>query len=244
VIRTITFDLWNTLFQNKSYSKSRIEFLCYFLAKKEELIDIEVIKKCYDHIFLFHDIKKYDDNEDFKTLYLHIYNDERIDKVLNCLDIGLSNSEKNEILKTMEAEMLKDPPLLKEGVIDTLKDLNPKYNLGLISNTGITPGKIIIKVMEKYDILKYFQTTIFSDEIGYNKPSVILFQKALKNLKSKPEECIHIGDLLHTDVKGAKDCGMLSIWFNDINQKRKLDIIPDFEVNNMREIIKIINNLQ
>lgn len=238
MIKAITFDLWNTTFQNKSYSKSRIEFLLRFFANKGEIMDIEVITKCYDHIFLYHDI------EDLNELYLHIHNDERIEKMLNCLEVSLSNNDKSKILNIMESEMLKDPPLLKEGVVDTLKNLNSKYIIGLISNTGVTPGKIIKKVMEKYDILKYFQTTIFSDEIGYYKPSEILFQEALKHLKSKPEESIHIGDLLHTDVKGAKDNGMLSIWFNDMNQKMQSDIIPDFEVKNMREIIKIINSLQ
>ena len=238
MIKAITFDLWNTTFQNKSYSKSRIVLLNHFFTNIGEIIDIEVIKKCYDHIFLYHDI------EDLTELYPHIYNDERFEKMLNCLEVSLSNNEKSKILNIMESEMMKDPPLLKEGVVDTLKNLNSKYNIGLISNTGITPGKIIKKVMEKYDILKYFKTTIFSDEIGYYKPSAILFQEALKHLKSKPEESIHIGDLLHTDVKGAKDCGILSIWFNDMNQKKQPDIVPDFEVKNMREIIKIINSLQ
>ena len=226
------------MFQNKSYSKSRIEFLLHFFANKGEVMDIDVITKCYDQIFLYNDIG------DLNELYPHIYNDERIEKMLNCLEVGLSNNEKSEILNIMESAMLKDPPLLKEGVVDTLKNLYSKYKIGLISNTGITPGKVIKKVMVKYDILKYFQITVFSDEIGYYKPSVILFQEALKHLQSKPENTIHIGDLLHTDIKGAKDCGMLSIWFNDMNQERQSDIVPDFEVKSMLEIIKVINSLQ
>ncbi len=238
MIKAVTFDLWNTTFQNKFYSKFRIEFLYRFFANKGENIDMEVIKECYDHIFLYHDI------EDFNELYPHTYNHERIEKLINCLDVNLSKNERSEILNIMESEMLKDPPLLKEGVVDTLKNLNSKYKIGLISNTGITPGRIIKEVMKKYNILKYFQTTIFSDEIGYYKPSAVLFQEALKQLQSKPENSIHIGDLLDTDVKGAKDYGMLSIWFNDMNQKRQSDIVPDFEVKNMREIIKIINSLK
>lgn len=235
MIKAITFDLWNTLFQNKSYSNNRINFLSNFLASKDKNIEIDALKRGYDHIFL-----QYSD-EDFDR---HIYNETRIENVLNCLKINLTSTEIDEIIISIESEILSDPPLLKAGTFDTLKELSQEYKIGLISNTGITPGKMIKKVMEKYDILKYFQITIFSDEIGYYKPSAILFQEALKHLQSKPENTIHIGDLLHTDVKGAKDCGMLSIWFNDTNQKRQTDIIPDFEVKSMLEIIKIINNLQ
>ena len=237
MIEAITFDLWNTIFQNKSYSESRINFLLQYLTSKGFNDDRFLLESCYDHIFL-HYI-----NENPNGNFQHIYNEYRIDKVLKCLKINLSIGEKEEILEVLESEMLKDPPLMKVGVRDTLSELSPQYKIGLISNTGITPGDIIKKVLEKYDILKFFQVTIFSDEIGYYKPYSLLFQKALTHLGSKPENSIHIGDLLLTDIKGAKDYGMFSIWFNDLDQNRQSEIIPDFEVSDIREIIKIIKSI-
>ena len=218
MIEAITFDLWNTIFQNKSYSESRINFLLQYLTSKGFNDDRFLLESCYDHIFL-HYI-----NENPNGNFQHIYNEYRIDKVLKCLKINLSIGEKEEILEVLESEMLKDPPLMKIGVRDTLSELSPQYKIGLISNTGITPGDIIKKVLEKYDILKFFQVT-------------------LTHLGSKPENSIHIGDLLFTDIKGAKDYGMLSIWFNDLDQNRQSEIIPDFEVSDIREIIKIIKSI-
>jgi putative hydrolase of the HAD superfamily len=237
MIEAITFDLWNTIFQNKSYSESRIDFLLQYLTYNGFIGDRFLVESCYNHIFLHYN------NENSNRNFQHIYNDNRVEKVLKCLKVNLSASEKQKLLDVLESEMLKDPPLLKEEVRDTLKELSPKYKIGLISNTGITPGDVIKKVLEKYDILKFFRVTIFSDEIGYYKPYGLLFQKALTQLGSKPENSIHIGDLLHTDIKGAKDYGMLSIWFNDLDQKRQPNIVPDFEVSNMREIIKIIKSI-
>jgi putative hydrolase of the HAD superfamily len=237
MIESITFDLWNTIFQNKSYSESRIDFLLQYLKCKGFNGDKLLLESCYDHIFLHYNSENPNGN------FQHIYNDTRIDKVLKCLRVNLSASKKIEIQKVLESSMLNDPPLLKAGVVDTLKELSPKYKIGLISNTGITPGEVIKKVLDNYDILKFFQVTIFSDEIGYYKPYGLLFQKALTHLGSKPTNSIHIGDLLQTDVKGANDFGMLSIWFNDLNQKRQQDIIPNFEISDIREIIKIIKSI-
>lgn len=237
MIEAITFDLWNTIFQNKSYSESRIDFLLQYLTRKGFIGDRFLVESCYDYIFLHYN------NENPNQNFQHIYNENRIDMVLKCLKVNLLDSEKEEILEVLESEMLRDPPLLKAGVRDTLKELSLKYKIGLISNTGITPGDVIKIVLEKYDILKFFQVTIFSDEIGYYKPYSLLFQEALTQLGSKPENSIHIGDLLHTDIKGAKDYGMLSIWFNDLDQKRQPNIVPDFEVSDMRDIIKIIKSI-
>ncbi|MEJ2296725.1 MAG: HAD family hydrolase [Candidatus Lokiarchaeota archaeon] len=236
MIETITFDLWNTIFQNKSYSESRINFLLQYLTHKGLIDNRFLLQSCYDHIFLHYS------NENPNGNFQHIYNEYRIDKVLKCLKVILSDSEKEEILEVLESEMLNDPPLLKVGVRDALTELSPQYKIGLISNR-ITPGHVIKKVLEKYDILKFFQVTIFSDEIGYYKPNCLLFQKALIHLGAKPGNSIHIGDLLLTDIKGAKDYGMLSIWFNDLHQKRQSEIIPDFEVSDIREIIKIIKSI-
>jgi putative hydrolase of the HAD superfamily len=238
MIQAITFDLWNTIFQNKSYSEVRIKFLKDFLKLRGNKINIATLKNCFERVFLPYS------NEFSKEIDRHIYNDVRLEKVVECLKINLSSSERERILLAIESEMLCDPPLLKPGVPDTLKELGQKYKIGLISNTGITPGRIIKKVLKDYDILKYFQVTIFSDEIGYYKPNKILFQAALKQLRSEPEKSIHVGDLLHTDIKGAKDYGMLNIWFNDLNQPSDSVIIPDFEVKSMRNIINIITKLK
>jgi putative hydrolase of the HAD superfamily len=107
--------------------------------------------------------------------------------------------------------MLKVPPPLKKGVKKTLQELTKNYEIGLISNIRITPGYIVKKVFNNYDIGKYFTLTLFSDEIGFYKPSPIMFETALKKLKCQPQNAIHIGDRLETDIKGVKECNMQTI---------------------------------
>jgi len=236
MIKAITFDLWNTLFENRSYSKIRLDFLLKFLIAKGFNYTFENIKLAYDNSFKFIDYKE--NGFDFR----HKYTEVRISKMFDDLKIETPDHEIRIIKENMEKAMLKDPPSLKSNVKRTLEILSKNYNIGLISNTGITPGHVIIDVFQKYDILKYFQVTIFSDEIGYYKPHSLLFESALKNLQCKPNNAIHVGDLLHTDVKGAKDYGMRAIWFNDTNLSKFPDIQPDYEIKEMLEVLDIIKN--
>ncbi|MFX0031965.1 MAG: HAD family hydrolase [Candidatus Hodarchaeota archaeon] len=236
MIEAITFDLWNTIFENKSYSKFRVDFIMKFLEAKNYDYTFETIKLAFDNSFKFLDYQE--NGFDFH----HRYTEGRISKIFDTLKTEITDPEIRAIKENMEKAMLKDPPSLKKGVKRTLEILSKNYNIGLISNTGITPGHIIIDVFQKYDILKYFQVTIFSDEIGYYKPHSLLFESALKNLQCKPNYAAHVGDLLLTDVKGAKDYGMRAIWFNDTNQSKLPDIQPDYEVKEMLEVVDIIKN--
>ncbi|GAI01605.1 unnamed protein product, partial [marine sediment metagenome] len=62
-----------------------------------------------------------------------------------------------------------------------------------------------------HNVLKYFCCTIFSDEIGRNKPNPIVFRQALKKLEVKATEAVHVGDLPETDIAGAKAVGMKTV---------------------------------
>jgi HAD superfamily hydrolase (TIGR01549 family) len=139
--------------------------------------------------------------------------------------------------------MLDNPPSLRKGVFDTLSELSPNYNIGIISDTGITPGRIIRDVLEEYGIIDFFDVTVFSDETGYYKPHPIAFKTALNDLKTSPRNAIHVGDLLETDVKGALDYKMLAVWIRDPQSSNPGDIIPDYEISEIPEILKVIKRL-
>lgn len=237
MIKAITFDLWNTLFEHKSYSKYRLEFLIEFLKKKSANYDFDKLKQVYNIYF-----SNLEFNQE-STSAFHIYNKERVLNLLKALNLKLPSSNVREITKKIEQAMLRDPPSLKNGVKKTLKKLVSYYKIGLISDTGITPGYVIRKILDEYNILQYFQVTIFSDEIGFYKPHSHPFKKALKKLKCKPDHSIHVGDLLQTDVIGAKAFGMRAIWFNDSNQLKLPKIQPDYEVKELIEVVNILKNL-
>ncbi|MFX1569577.1 MAG: HAD family hydrolase [Promethearchaeota archaeon] len=235
MIQAITFDLWNTLFVNKFYRELRINWFIQFLKDYSIHFSKLEIEKAFESAFNL-PIRNFKDTN-------HIYTEDRIIKLLKILQIDLSEKDIMKVKNIFEDIMLKDPPPLKKGVKQILDELSTNYKIGLISNTGITPGRIIIKVFQEYNILQYFQVMVFSDEIGYYKPHPILFNTALKELACNPRNAIHIGDRLETDIKGAKDCNMYAIWFNESNNNKSQLIQPDYEIQEIFEVISIVKKI-
>ncbi|MFX1281180.1 MAG: HAD family hydrolase [Promethearchaeota archaeon] len=237
MIQAITFDLWNTLIINKSYSKQRLEKFFQFLQEREIFLSFEDLRKSYDNKFHFTEVT-------FEEIgFHHIYTEERVINVLRELNLEIPREDLEILINNFEVMMLQDPPLLKTGVKKTLEELAPTYQIGLISNTGITPGRILSKMLDGHNILDLFDITIFSDETGYFKPHMKMFEIPLKKLNCKRENAIHIGDMLETDVKGANEYQILSVWLNETNKESSLEIKPDYEIKEIPEIIQIINEI-
>ncbi|MFX1377469.1 MAG: HAD family hydrolase [Promethearchaeota archaeon] len=237
MIELVTFDLWNTIFTNKHYSDLRFDYFIQFLKKNQIPFSLKEVKNAFSLTFQVLDVnlKEID--------YRHIYTHDRISKLLLALNIKVSKSDCKKIKVKFEEIMLKDPPSLKNGVKKALKELSENYDIGLISNIGITPGHAIKRVFDTYDIGKYFKLTLFSDETGFYKPSPRMFETALKKFKCKPQNAIHIGDRLETDIKGAKDCNILSIWINDLKIPKSNEIIPDYEIQQIYDAVSIIKRI-
>lgn len=98
----------------------------------------------------------------------------------------------------------------------------------------------IVSNIDRDDILqaiKYHNLTpngVFTSEDAKSyKPRKELFELALKNTGVNPEDIVHIGDSLSSDVKGAMSVGINAIWINRGNRE-----IPNGvnAVNNLLEV--------
>ncbi len=237
MLKAITVDLWNTLFKNKFYSEERFEILTEFLETKRITFSLEDLKKEYLFQFNLHDI-------DIEVIgFRHIYTEERLFKLFKSISIDYTENEVKELVIKFEEELLNNLPELKPGVKETLEEISKNYKIGLISNTGITPGRVLTVALKKLGIHEYFSALTYSDEIGYYKPKALLFESTLEQLACKPVYAVHIGDSLETDVKGAMGFNMKAIWVRDIFSIKNPNITPDYEVQEIPEILPIINEL-
>lgn len=239
MLKGITIDLWNTLIENKHYTAPRLQILSEWLTSLGFNKDVKDIERAYIESIKVNVI---DPN---MRIERHIPNSERLTMLLKYLHITLENSQKLQILKRLERVMLDDPPQLKPHVTKTLFNIQNRWNLPLIliSDTGITPGHILSEMLKSHAIFQYFTATIYSDETGVNKPNSLPFQRALALLKCDAQEVVHIGDLLPTDIKGAKGCGMHTIWFRPSLDIQPMQEDPDFIVDDFSEIEPILEQL-
>jgi HAD superfamily hydrolase (TIGR01549 family) len=124
-------------------------------------------------------------------------------------------------------------------VNETLTALHTKFKLGIAANQNREAGIYL----EEKGILKYFQSRLMSQEIGYSKPDIRLFQRVLVDLNSTPEETIMVGDRPDNDIVPAKLLGMTAIRINcgyHKNQKVHYPTEkPDYVIENISELVKI-----
>jgi len=175
--------------------------------------------------------------------YRFVPNKERLDYILQRLSAQLPEDLKQNVITYFEEIALSDPPLLIEGTKETLEYLSSKYKIGIISDSGFSPARILRKILLKNGILDFFDATVFSDEIGYNKPHRTIFERILSTLSVKPSETIHVGDLLQTDIAGAKELGMKTAWLNKEGQNPPEACRPDFTIKTIHEIITVLDKL-
>ena len=129
------------------------------------------------------------------------------------------------------------------GVRETVPVLAVEgYRLGIISDTSLTPGRVLRDFLKKDGLLDCFSTLTFSDETGFPKPDPRMFEVTLTGLGSRPAEAAHIGDTPRTDVAGARAVGMTTIrCAGAVDQSGEPE--ADFVIRDHREIPGILERL-
>jgi HAD superfamily hydrolase (TIGR01509 family) len=103
------------------------------------------------------------------------------------------------------------PPAMLPGAWQMLRTLSRRSTLAVISDTGFASGRAQDRLLEKDGALKFFAATIYSMDIGHAKPRPEIFAAAVKTLDVAPHEIIHVGDNERTDVRGAIAAGFRAI---------------------------------
>ena len=124
---------------------------------------------------------------------------------------------------------------LREGAKELLTETAQQYRVGLLSN--FTFGPVIHKSLRKVDINRFFNAIIVSEEIGWRKPSPVIFQDMLQRLQVTAEEAVFIGDSPLEDIKGALDMGIRTVFvpsqFNSLKDLAESKLEPDYLVDDL-----------
>jgi len=222
MIKFITFDLWETLIADSpeldsQRTKYRVENIHTFLSKKHPAIKTERILAAHENTW-----------QECSALWGNARDMAFTDQVrlfVGLIDesllISLKQSEIRSISEIYAGAVLQFPPRLIEGARETLTQLSSNgYKLGLICNTGRTPGFMLRKFLEDYDILKYFDSALFSDETIIRKPDVEIFKKSLRELRADKQQTAHVGDSWENDILGAQAAGIKTVWISPESQSQ------------------------
>lgn len=124
---------------------------------------------------------------------------------------------------------------LYDDVPETITKLG-ENNVDMYILTNLD-NDIAKKILLRHNMLKYFKGVISSDLSRAGKPSLRIYQAALTRAKANKDECVLVSGLLE-DIIGSKLVGLKMIFVN--RSDKKTDLVPDYTVKSLREIIPII----
>ena len=141
-----------------------------------------------------------------------------------------------EIFNNLFVEFLYDEIEIVDEIEDLLSYLSNKYQIYAASN-GVYDMQV--NRIKKSNLDKYFDEIFVSDKIGFEKPDKRFFQKIMNITKFSNDDLIMIGDSIKSDIIGAKNSNIKSIYFNKENKKNS-DENFTYQVKNLSEIKKIL----
>jgi len=101
--------------------------------------------------------------------------------------------------------------LLFPGALDCLRKLGCIIKLGIITNGFVDIQR---DKLERTGLAELVDVVLISEETGKIKPHPEVFRLALQRLEIETEEALYIGDSYATDIIGAANAGIKTIWFN------------------------------
>jgi putative hydrolase of the HAD superfamily len=203
-VKAITFDFWSTLFRDAN-SAPRQQMRIDALAR-EAGVSPEKASGALDLVWPEFSRSH---REDRRTLTPH----DAVRFACRFLKVVLDDSVMDDLTKTFATAILEFSPEPIEGAFDAVKAAAAVLPVGLISDTGVSPGSSLKELMDREGFTPYFRSLVFSDVVGVSKPQAAMFERSASDLGVGPNELFHIGDLEYTDILGAKSVGSLAARF-------------------------------
>jgi putative hydrolase of the HAD superfamily len=122
---------------------------------------------------------------------------------------------------------------LYDDTIPTLSKLQEQQvKMILVSDAD---SDVLLEQLRMYDILKYFEATIISDQTQAYKPSDTVVQKALQYCQEPLSGILFVGDII-VDKRTAEKMG---VKFALINRNGKFKLPADYQIKSLEEIFSI-----
>jgi putative hydrolase of the HAD superfamily len=185
--QVVSFDIWSTLLKsNPDYKQARaVEILNALGNPTTGMEPLDFLESVDNEIDATSDIngKQYGFAE-------------RVSIVAEKAGVNPLDYETMTKLHQGQLELVKQypPKLIEPNLPQILEPLAFRKRLAVVSNTGFIDGHIMRGALDRLDVLNKLSIQIFSNEVGFSKPSREIFGELLAQAGVAPPEVIHIGD--------------------------------------------------
>jgi len=154
------------------------------------------------------------------------------------LSLSKKSCNDRDLARTLAEEYIRISPCkihLVNGALEAVQGLSGSYRMHIITN-GF--NEVQYKKIKFSGLESYFDSVFTSEAAGYQKPDTGFFQYVIENSWIKPGQSLVIGDNLITDIGGARDFGIDTVFYNP---KAEKDFIgASYMISDMRELIPLL----
>ncbi len=246
-IEAITFDLWDTMIRDESDEPRR---KARGLGSKhddrrrllhEALASVAEIP--YATVATAYDVADAAFTKVWKEHHITWTQRERLGVLLAGLGRELPPDALDRLVETTENMEIDVPPDTVEGIAAALETLAGRYKLCVISDTIVSPGTVLRRLLDHHGLLKHFGAFVFSDEAGCSKPNPRMFHLAAEQLGVDFARMVHIGDRDHNDIKGPQALGMKAVLFSAVRDVDEATTSADAICRDHADLPAIIERL-
>ncbi len=236
--KAVAFDLWETLITNtpavsREQERLRLERMARIVGRAPA--DIE-----HAHRRVWHRCQDlyWSRDEDVACR-------RQVEHFLEELEIDVDESTIDALEEAYAMAAVDALPSIVDGADEAIASLKARgFRLGLISNTGRTPGYALREILARLGLAASIDAMVFSNEHGVCKPQRSIFDALRDALGVDYDEMMFVGDNLYVDVHGAQRCGMTGVHFIPPQRgtavaphiDHGLEIVPDATIFDLREI--------
>jgi putative hydrolase of the HAD superfamily len=251
LIKAIAFDLWETLITDTPALSREQERLR--LTRMEEVLASRGYAALADRIEHAYRALWHRCLDLYWSQDLDVPCRRQIEHFLEELELDVKDEETLAALEDAYAHAAVEvPPAVVDGATETLAALKARgFGVGLISNTGRTPGYALRRVLGELGLAQSIDVMVFSNEHGACKPQTSIFEELRRGLDVAYDELMFVGDNLYVDVHGAQRCGMRGIHFIPAKRgtavappvEHGLEIVPDATIADLRAVLGVLETM-
>lgn len=169
---------------------------------------------------------------------------ERLAVMLCGLGRELPDDEMTELVRLHEEMELEFMPELVPGVADAIQVLATRYKLAVISDAIFSPGRVLREILRAHGLYGFFSAFVFSDEAGCAKPNARLFEEVALQTGCSVQEIVHLGDRQRKDIDGAHAAGSRGILVPIIKDRGGTHCTADAVCRDYSDLPAIIAELE
>jgi len=211
MVKAIIFDFWGTLVENGVWSP---------IKQVQQILQIDLP---------FSDYVSRMEEAMMTTKFTSLR--EAFEAVCKEFKIECSQAKMEELIGMWNKSWMLAKPY--EEVQEELAILKEKYSLILVSNTDTFS---ISQVLDKFQLRGLFDHIFLSCEVGLIKTDPKFMKKVLKEAKLAAEDCVLVGDSIHSDMEAAKEAGIKSVL---MDHKQRQHFHP--KIRNLKELSSILD---